>query len=48
MDGKENFDPMLMLAKGSLATFAAIAIATAILAAVGAAAGVPVTEMIRQ
>lgn len=45
MDGKD-FDPMLCLAHGSLAAFAAIVIATAILAAVGSAAGVPVSELI--
>jgi hypothetical protein len=44
MDG--NFDPMLCLAHGSLAAFAAILIATAILAAVGAAAGVPISELV--
>ena len=42
----EDYDPMLFLAKGSLATFAAIVVAVLILAAVGAAAGVPINELI--
>jgi L-alanine-DL-glutamate epimerase-like enolase superfamily enzyme len=41
----KDFDPMLCLASGTLATFAMIAVVMVVMAIIGAAAGTPVHEM---